>query len=116
MPMPPQNLAIRLVNTARHTWDLGFTSFGGPPVHFIILKRRFVEQQHWITQQTASFAPVSLSENVWSDDRTSMTNSLGYVSLSPDQLVPKFYTPLPLLPMVSYLPSSRSRSGRSLEP
>jgi hypothetical protein len=52
--MPRQNLVIRLVNTVQHTWDLGFTSFGGPPVHFGILYRRFVEQQNWITQQTVS--------------------------------------------------------------
>ena len=114
--MPRQNLAIRLVNTARNTWDLGLTSFGGPPVHFLILKKRFVDQQNWITQETASFAPVSLSENVCSDDRTSIMNSSQYVSLSLDQPAPKFSMSLPLLQMVSYQRSSRLCSGRSLEP
>ncbi|KAF2446169.1 chromate ion transporter-like protein [Karstenula rhodostoma CBS 690.94] len=38
-------------------WDLGFTAFGGPPVHFQILHRRFVEGQghfgaKWIDEQT----------------------------------------------------------------
>lgn len=42
-------------------WDLGFTSFGGPPVHFQILHRRFVEGlgfgggSKWIDEQTVSY-------------------------------------------------------------
>jgi len=42
------------------TWDLGFTAFGGPPVHFQILHRRFVEGigfgggSKWIDEQTVS--------------------------------------------------------------
>jgi hypothetical protein len=41
-------------------WDLGFTAFGGPPVHFQILHRRFVEGKgfgggsKWIDEQTVS--------------------------------------------------------------
>jgi len=31
------NLTPRLWNTVRETWYLGFTSFGGPPVHFKIV-------------------------------------------------------------------------------
>lgn len=31
------SLAPRLWNTIRETWYLGFTSFGGPPVHFKIV-------------------------------------------------------------------------------
>jgi len=54
--MPRPSLAIRLTKTARHTWHLGFTSFGGPPVHFGILYRRFVERQGWVSQQTVSDA------------------------------------------------------------
>ena len=37
------------------TWDLGITSFGGPPVHFQILHRRFVDgmgKTPWIDEQT----------------------------------------------------------------
>ncbi|KAG9125467.1 hypothetical protein FRC07_007487 [Ceratobasidium sp. 392] len=37
------------------TFDLGFTAFGGPPVHFQILYRRFVEgsgKPPWIDEQT----------------------------------------------------------------
>lgn len=38
-------------------WDLGFTAFGGPPVHFHILHRRFVQGEghfgaKWIDEQT----------------------------------------------------------------
>jgi hypothetical protein len=32
------NVTLRLWNTVRHTWYLGFTSFGGPPVHFKIVR------------------------------------------------------------------------------
>jgi hypothetical protein len=41
-------------------WDLGFTAFGGPPVHFQILHRRFVEGKgfqggsKWLDEQTVS--------------------------------------------------------------
>lgn len=47
-------------------WDLGFTAFGGPPVHFQILHRRFVEGsgedgngnggagRKWLDEQTVS--------------------------------------------------------------
>jgi hypothetical protein len=33
----------RLGDVAERTWDLGFTAFGGPPVHFQIEHRRFVQ-------------------------------------------------------------------------
>lgn len=39
-------------------WDLGFTAFGGPPVHFQILHRRFVEGKggaKWLDEQAVSF-------------------------------------------------------------
>lgn len=41
----------RLGEAIRHTWYLGFTSFGGPPVHFQIFHTRFVEQK-WVDEQT----------------------------------------------------------------
>jgi chromate transport protein ChrA len=38
--------------------DLGLTAFGGPPVHFQILYKRFVEgsggRTKWIDEQTVS--------------------------------------------------------------
>ncbi|KAJ4299817.1 hypothetical protein N0V90_005063 [Kalmusia sp. IMI 367209] len=37
------SLAVRLADVFARTWDLGFTAFGGPPVHFQILHGRFVE-------------------------------------------------------------------------
>ncbi|CZT47223.1 related to chromate transport protein [Rhynchosporium secalis] len=32
-------------------WHLGFTAFGGPPVHFQIMHRKFVEENEWIDEQ-----------------------------------------------------------------
>ncbi|KAF8057609.1 chromate transporter [Lyophyllum atratum] len=45
----------RLLDVFLATYDLGFTSFGGPPVHFQIFHRRFVDgsgQTPWIDEQT----------------------------------------------------------------
>ncbi|KAF2000226.1 chromate ion transporter-like protein [Amniculicola lignicola CBS 123094] len=51
-----KSLAWRLSDVFARTWDLGFTSFGGPAVHFQILHRRFVEgvggKTKWIDEQT----------------------------------------------------------------
>jgi len=44
----------RLQDVVLRTWDLGFTSFGGPPVHFQIFHRRFVDgmgKTPWIDEQ-----------------------------------------------------------------
>ena len=54
-----EKLGWRLVDVFAKTWDLGFTSFGGPPVHFQILHRRFVDGEghfgsKWIDEQTVS--------------------------------------------------------------
>ncbi|KAE8835720.1 hypothetical protein HRS9122_07990 [Pyrenophora teres f. teres] len=38
-----ETLQARFCDVFVRMWDLGFTSFGGPPVHFQILHRRFVE-------------------------------------------------------------------------
>jgi chromate transport protein ChrA len=35
-----------------HYWDLGFTSFGGPGVHVVILRRRFVDKLKWVDETT----------------------------------------------------------------
>ncbi|KAJ6142837.1 hypothetical protein N7471_002290 [Penicillium samsonianum] len=49
-------LSSRLLDVFLRTWDLGFTAFGGPPVHFQILHSRFVEGQgdkeKWVDEQT----------------------------------------------------------------
>ncbi|KAL4952494.1 chromate transporter-domain-containing protein [Aspergillus filifer] len=45
-------IEISLDDVIRQTWDLGFTAFGGPPVHFQILHARFVEQERWVDEQT----------------------------------------------------------------
>jgi hypothetical protein len=55
-----EKLEWRLAEVFTRTWDLGFTAFGGPPVHFQILHRRFVEGvgfgggSKWIDEQTVS--------------------------------------------------------------
>lgn len=49
-------LSSRLMDVLLRTWDLGFTAFGGPPVHFQILYARFVEgkggNEKWVDEQT----------------------------------------------------------------
>ncbi|KAM0425468.1 hypothetical protein ACHAPT_009257 [Fusarium lateritium] len=45
------NLGERFWNTIRENWYLGFTSFGGPPVHFKIFNDKFVTKLSWIDQQ-----------------------------------------------------------------
>ncbi|KAA8893091.1 chromate transporter family protein [Sphaerosporella brunnea] len=48
-------LVSRFLDVISRTWDLGFTSFGGPPVHFQILHSRFVDgkgKTPWIDEQT----------------------------------------------------------------
>ena len=50
-------LTTRLVDVMLRTFDLGFTAFGGPPVHFQIFHRRFVDghgKTPWIDEQTVS--------------------------------------------------------------
>ncbi|TFK28894.1 chromate ion transporter [Coprinopsis marcescibilis] len=48
-------LSERLWDVFKRTFDLGATSFGGPPVHFQIFHRRFVDgsgKTPWIDEQT----------------------------------------------------------------
>ncbi|EWY79357.1 hypothetical protein FOYG_17490 [Fusarium oxysporum NRRL 32931] len=45
------NLGERLWNIIRENWYLGFTSFGGPPVHFKIFHDKFVAKLSWIDEQ-----------------------------------------------------------------
>ncbi|SPO27013.1 related to chromate transport protein [Ustilago trichophora] len=45
-------LSVRLVDTIRHFWDLGFTAFGGPGVHVVILRKRFVQDLAWLDATT----------------------------------------------------------------
>ncbi|KAH0344405.1 chromate transporter, partial [Aureobasidium melanogenum] len=51
-----QHLPFRLADVFLRIWDLGFTAFGGPPVHFQILHQRFVESRGayaaWVDEQT----------------------------------------------------------------
>lgn len=59
-------LGWRLAEVFARMWDLGVTAFGGPPVHFQILHRRFVDGlgfgggSKWIDEQTVStFCPLT---------------------------------------------------------
>jgi hypothetical protein len=55
------HLLFRLADVFLRTWDLGFTAFGGPPVHFQILHQRFVESRNghakWVDEQTVCLPP-----------------------------------------------------------
>ncbi|KAK9350295.1 chromate transporter-domain-containing protein [Lipomyces doorenjongii] len=74
-----EKLVWRIGDVFARTWDLGFTAFGGPPVHFQILHQRFVEgrggKAPWIDEQTmvfcialihAGFLPALFVFLVWS--------------------------------------------------
>ncbi|BGP27335.1 chromate transmembrane transporter [Rhodotorula toruloides] len=43
-------LGVRLVETVKEYWDLGFTAFGGPGVHVVILRKRLVPK--WVDETT----------------------------------------------------------------
>ncbi len=54
-PGSSSKLKTRLLDVLVRTYDLGFIAFGGPPVHFQILHRRFVNgmgKTPWIDEQT----------------------------------------------------------------
>ena len=51
-----------LLDVFLRTWYLGFTSFGGPVVHFQIFHRMFVEGQNsWLDEQTVRYLPSAFS-------------------------------------------------------
>lgn len=60
---PENPLSGRLLDVFLRTWDLGFTAFGGPPVHFQILHSRFVEgkgdKEKWVDEQTVRLSLTS---------------------------------------------------------
>ena len=68
---PVTPLLERLHDVVIRTWDLGFISFGGPPVHFRILHQRFVEglggKETWVDEQTVSQDLCLLQQNVTHD-------------------------------------------------
>ncbi|KAL4757549.1 chromate transporter-domain-containing protein [Aspergillus foveolatus] len=49
---PGPALSSRVLDVVRKTWDLGFTAFGGPPVHFQILHARFVDREKCVDEET----------------------------------------------------------------
>jgi len=44
-------LATQLWEVVEQCWYLGFTSFGGPPVHFKIFHDKYVDKLGWIDEQ-----------------------------------------------------------------
>ncbi|KAH8879544.1 hypothetical protein GQ53DRAFT_755862 [Thozetella sp. PMI_491] len=45
------DLDAHLWNTIHENWYLGFTSFGGPPVHFKIFRDKFVKNLKWLDEE-----------------------------------------------------------------
>jgi hypothetical protein len=61
-----KSLSTRLFEAFLRTWDLGFTAFGGPPVHFQIIYKRFVEGKggsKWVDEQTVISTKYSIDAN-----------------------------------------------------
>ncbi|KAI9158048.1 Carbonyl reductase [NADPH] 3 [Paramyrothecium foliicola] len=44
------DIGERFWHAVRYNWYLGFTSFGGPPVHFKIFHDKYVDKLSWITE------------------------------------------------------------------
>lgn len=45
-------MAYHLTEVVKHYWPLGFISFGGPGVHVVILRKRFVDKLKWADSKT----------------------------------------------------------------
>ncbi|KAH8816381.1 chromate transporter-domain-containing protein [Xylogone sp. PMI_703] len=43
--------AVQFLEVLKHNWYLGFTSFGGPPSHFRIFHKKFVDKLGWVEEQ-----------------------------------------------------------------
>ena len=53
---------LSLLDVFLKTWYLGFTSFGGPVVHFQIFHRLFVDGKNpWLDEQTVRYLPSAYS-------------------------------------------------------
>jgi hypothetical protein len=63
------HLGHRLLDVFLRTWDLGFTAFGGPPVHFRIFHNRFVlgsgGKAPWIDEQTVCDDSSSFNQQIY---------------------------------------------------
>ena len=72
-----------ILNVFLRTWYLGFTSFGGPVVHFQIFHRMFVEGQNpWLDEQTVRYLPSASSIYELFLNDTSFTVSRAFCHLS----------------------------------
>lgn len=47
MSLDGESLGRKMWVTAKDNWHLGVTSFGGPPVHFKIVRERKRERRKW---------------------------------------------------------------------
>ncbi|GMK58117.1 hypothetical protein CspeluHIS016_0501490 [Cutaneotrichosporon spelunceum] len=45
-------MLVRLWAVIKAYWDLGFTSFGGPGAHVVLLRKRFVDNLRWVDEVT----------------------------------------------------------------
>ena len=88
----------RLGDVVGRTWDLGFTAFGGPPVHFQIEHRRFVQGTHgripWIDERVVSLVSsweVALCKDV-SLYSSSIKSYSRFVKPYPDQEALRCYS------------------------
>lgn len=59
----------RLLAVFHRTWDLGLTAFGGPPVHFTILHRRFVQVSS-LTAASDEGNKTTIGADAWLDEQT----------------------------------------------
>lgn len=77
-------LAMRTAEVVRRTWDLGFTAFGGPPVHFQILWRRFVVKEEYREGNGEQHGGAGVTqrgrerERGWIDEQTVRSSFLSY--------------------------------------
>ena len=113
-------LGARLWDVFVRTYDLGFTCFGGPPVHFQIFHRKFVDglgKTPWIDEQTVTFKS-TITTHFLSDNypRFSIRNSSLYLKLYPALPPRKCSSRLPRYTQGSYPLSSSFFFGHSPEP
>ena len=113
-------LGARLWDVFGRTYDLGFTCFGGPPVHFQIFHRKFVDglgKTPWIDEQTVTFKS-AITTHFFSDNypRFSIRNSSLYLKLCPALPPRKCSSPSPRYTQGSCPLSSSFFFGHSPEP
>ena len=100
----------RLSEVVRHTWYLGFTSFGGPPVHFQIFHARFVEQEKWVDEQTVGMHGFDVQYRQGLTGKSIKNSSLS-VRACRDRVRPRCYSAWRCFTLVSSRPYWHLSSG-----